>query len=264
MKKFRVLLTGSSGRLGSVISEDLSDIWDIVPVSRTGVAGKVKCDFLVRKEREDLLKEDFDMVVNAAAISSPSACADNPLNCWIKNTMLPLMLSGYCRDKGLPLVHFSTDLVYSGGNPPYNESSSAVPISFYGWTKLIADILVQRAYFRTLIIRTSVLCGDTPSERTTFSQDILSGKINKVYVDSWRNHTPIHWLAGILPELVSTGQTGLVIASGRYSQSRSAFAEALLEKYGKSTEHLVHTYAPPCTPSKLYLNGRYHTSSINL
>ena len=264
MKKFRVLLTGSSGRLGSVIREDLADIWDILPVSRTGVPGRIKCNFLFRKERENLLKEDFDIVVNAAAVSSPSSCAENPVNCWILNTMLPLMLSEYCRSKGLPLVHFSTDLVYSGGNPPYSESSTAVPVSFYGWTKLIADVLLQRAYFRTLIIRTSVLYGDTPSEKTTFSQDLLSGKINTVYVDSWRNHTPIHWLAGILPGLVSTGESGLVIASGRYAQSRSAFAEALLERHGKSTDHLVHAYAPYGIPSKLYLNGRYHTSSVNL
>lgn len=262
MKKPRVLLTGATGRLGSAILEDLSDIWDIVPLSRRGSRGIEKSDILSLEDRKALLQRDFDMVVNAAAASSPSLCAKRPAESWILNTVWPHILAEYCHGKNIKLIHFSTDLVYSGGNPPYKETSQAVPRSFYGWTKLIADILVRKADPAALIIRTSVLCGETVSKRTTFSQDLLSGKISTVYVDSWRNHTPIHWLAGILPELVSNGESALAIVSGRYSQSRSAYAEALLEKHGKSSEHLVHSYAPPGIPSKLHLRGKHHTSSI--
>jgi len=160
------------------------------------------------------------------------------------------------------MIHFSSDLVYSGGTPPYTEASAAVPLSFYGWTKLVADILVQKKNAEALVIRTSVLCGETSSVRKTFSQDILSGKVTRVFVDSWRNHTPLHWLAGILPELVSKRESGLVLASGEYSQSRSAYAEALLTKYGRSTEHLIQEYSPPGVPSRLHLKSSYHTSSV--
>ncbi len=257
MKKSRVLLTGATGRLGSVILEDLSDIWDIIPVSRGGGGGTVKCDLLSHEDRIVLLGKDFDMVVNAAASSSPSRCADNPAESWILNTLWPRALAEYCRCKTTRLIHFSTDLVYSGGIPPYTEASAAVPMSFYGWTKLIADILVRKANPDALIVRTSVLCGVTGSSRTTFSEDLLSGRINTVYVDSWRNHTPIHWLAGILPGLAAKEESGLVIASGKYSQSRSAYAEALLERRGKSTEHLIQEYSPAGVPSRLHLKGKY-------
>ncbi len=262
MRKPRVLLTGAAGRLGSVINNDLSDVWDIIPSTRKGDNGTVKCDVLSSKDRKILLEENFNMVVNTAAVSSPPLCAKRPAESWILNTAWPCMLAEYCFANNIPFVHFSTDLVYSGGNPPYDESSPAVPRSFYGWTKLVADILVQNAYPDALIVRTSVLCGETSSERKTFSQDILSGKVTEVFVNSWRNHTPIHWIAGILPELVSKGESGLVIASGKYSQSRSAYAEALLEKHGKNAEYLVQEYAPPGTPSKLSLRGKYYTSSI--
>lgn len=262
MKKSRVLLTGATGRLGSVILEDLSDVWDFIPLSRTGEEGSVKCDLLLHEDRKALLGQDFDMVLNTSAISSPSLCSDEPAESWILNTLWPRELAHYCRADTIPLIHFSTDLVYSGGTPPYSETSPAVPMSFYGWTKLIADILVRKACPDALIIRTSVLCGETGSNRATFSEDLLSGKIKKVFIDSWRNHTPIHWLAGILPELVKKGESGLVIASGRYSQSRSAYAEALFKKHGKSTEHLLQEYAPPGIPSRLHLKGKYSSPSV--
>ncbi len=262
MTRPRVLLIGASGRLGSVIQEDLADEWQILPVSRRGTAGSIECDIMSPDNRETLFQNKFDVVVNAAAMSSPFACANNPVTSWFVNTLWPYMLAEFCSGNSLPLVHFSTDLVYSGGIPPYRETSPAVPVSFYGWTKLIADTLVRKACPDALTVRTSVLCGETHSERTTFSQDILSGKIAGVFVDCWRNHTPIHWLVSLLPELMKNGEKGLVIASGRYSQSRSAYAEALLRKHGRSADHLIQEYAPPGIPAKLHLRGKYSTSSI--
>ncbi len=257
MKKPRVLLTGATGRLGSVVLEDLSDIWDITPLSRRGGGGTERCDLLCIEDRKALLERDFDIVVNTAAASSPSLCANNPAESWILNTLWPCALAAYCSEKSVQLIHFSSDLVYSGGIPPYTEASPAVPLSFYGWTKLVADILVQNADPDALIVRTSVLCGETSSDRTTFSEDVLSGRVSTVYVDSWRNHTPIHWLAGILPKLAAKEQSGLVIASGKYSMSRSAYAEALLKRRGKSADHLILEYAPPGVPSRLHLKGEY-------
>ncbi|MEN8209631.1 MAG: sugar nucleotide-binding protein [Candidatus Fermentibacteria bacterium] len=260
MKKPRVLLTGASGRLGSVIQEDLSDIWDIIPLSRSGGKGSCKCDLLLPEDRESLFENDFDIVVNTAAVSSVSRCAYNPAESWMLNTLWPRALASYCLDRDKRLIHFSTDLVYSGGTPPYTETSPAVPLSFYGWTKLVADILVLKTDPHALIVRTSVLCGETGSNKTTFSEDLLCGKIQRVFVDSWRNHTDIHWLAGILPGLAVQGRSGLVIASGRYSQSRSAYAEALLQSRQGSTDHLVLEYAPPGVPSRLHLMGEYSDS----
>ena len=257
MKKPRVLLTGATGRLGSVILEDHSDIWDITPLSRRGGRGTERCDLLCIEDKKALLVRDFDIVVNTAAASSPSLCANNPAESWILNTLWPSRLAAYCRGKNIRLIHFSTDLVYSGGTPPYTEVSPAVPMSFYGWTKLVADILVKKACPDALIVRTSVLCGETSSDRSTFSQDVLCGKITRVFVNCWRNHTPIHWLAGLLPELLEKGVAGLVIASGKYSLSRSAYAEALLLKHGKSTDHLIQKYAPTGVPLRLHLRGEY-------
>jgi dTDP-4-dehydrorhamnose reductase len=152
------------------------------------------------------------------------------------------------------MVHFSSDLVYAGGVPPYAEDSPAVPRSLYGWTKLLADALVARTCPEALIMRTSVLFGEIGGrKRTTFSGDLLRGRVRSVYVDSWRNHTPVHWLASILPELLAAGAAGTVIATAKYSTSRSAFAEALFEYVGKDVSGLELSYSPEGTPRRLHL-----------
>lgn len=233
------------------------DGWDIIPFSGSCGPATMQCDLRLAGDRSRLLKKDFDLAVNTAALSSPADCSRRPGECFLLNTMWPLALATVCRERSIPMVNFSTDLVYSGGNPPYGETSAAVPRSLYGWTKLAADTLVGRANPEALTVRTSVLCGETPSRRTTFSQDVLSGRVNRVYVDSWRNHTPIDWLAGLVPLLVDEGATGLVIASGRYARSRSAYAEALLRKRGMPMEHLVLDYAPDGIPLRLDLKGKW-------
>ncbi len=259
MSRPRVLLTGAGGRLGSVILDELSDTWDIIPVSRCGEGALQGFDLLSSTHRRELLGLEFDLAVNAAAMSSPAECRGRPVECLVVNTLWSRLLAGACRERSVPFVHFSSDLVYSGANPPYSETSPAVPLSFYGWSKLAADALVMRAKPDALVVRTSVLCGETRSKRTTFSHDVLCGRIRTVWVDSWRNHTPIRWLAGILPELLEQGRSGLVIASGKYARTRAAYAEALLRAHEMPTEHLMLEYSPPGVPSMLDLRGSCST-----
>lgn len=257
MSRPRVLLTGASGRLGSVVRRDLGGIWDIIPAGGPGGEGSGGFDLLSAADRERLLRLEFDLAVNAAAMSSPVCCSENPVQCMEINTLWPRLLAAVCRDRSIPMVHFSSDLVHSGGNPPYCEDSPAVPLSLYGWSKLLADTMIMRINPDAVIVRTSVLCGETPSSRRTFSQEVLLGRVRRVWVDSWRNHTPISWLAGLLPDLVSEGVRGLVVATGRYARTRAAYAEALLRKHGMPVEHLVAEYSPPGVPSVLDMRGAY-------
>ncbi|MBN2587817.1 MAG: sugar nucleotide-binding protein [Candidatus Fermentibacteraceae bacterium] len=259
MNRLLVLLTGAGGRLGSVILDELSDTWDIIPVFGSGEGPLQGFDLLSSTRRRELLGLRFDLAVNAAAISSPAECRERPAVCLLVNTLWPRLLAGVCRGRSVPFVHFSSDLVYSGANPPYDETSHAVPLSFYGWSKLAADEMVMRANPDALVVRTSVLCGETRSKRTTFSHDVLCGRIRNVWVDSWRNHTPVRWLARLLPELLERGRSGLVIASGKCARTRAAYAEALLRAHGMPTDHLILEYSPPGIPSSLDLRGTHST-----
>jgi dTDP-4-dehydrorhamnose reductase len=143
--------------------------------------------------------------------------------------------------------------VYSGGNPPYVEQSPAVPRSIYGWTKLLGDLKVSRNCPGALIVRTSVLFGRTGASRPTFSEELLAGSVKAVHVDCWRNHTPVHWFAGMLLEAARTRLCGILLLAGRHSHTRAAFAETLLRAAGVR-DMPAQGYRPEGTPADLTLD----------
>ena len=65
-------------------------------------------------------------------------------------------IAEFAAQTNIPLVHYSSDYVYSGeGTTPFTEASTPNPQNFYGLTKLQGDQAVQAAGGKFLIFRTS-------------------------------------------------------------------------------------------------------------
>lgn len=238
----RILVAGGSGRLGR---------------SLLAAAGPSAVE-LAGQERSSCSPEDIldrhrpTIVINAAALSSVTECSASPLAALRANAVWPAGLARSCGRSGVRFVHLSTDLVYSGGNAPYAEQSAAVPLSIYGWSKLMGDMLVARIDPDALIVRTSVLFGAPGASRKTFSEELLSGSVNVAYADCWRNHTSIRWLAETLLRLSTMDAAGLLMVCSGESHSRSAFAEIFLRAYGR-TDMPRPGYRPAGVPADLTL-----------
>lgn len=245
-----VLVTGATGRIGAVMRR-------ILPAasafSRTGAGGTRRLDLRVASAAGELLRSRPDLVVNCAALSTGGACRADPASAFALNMLWPARLAFACHRAGARLVHVSTDLVYSGATPPYRESSPAVPKSLYGWTKLLGDRLLLLRHPEALVARTSVVFGPSPSASPTFSEAILDGRVPAFYTDSWRNHTPVGWLAGTLLSLADSDACGLMLVCARWEQTRSAFAEALLRHLGRDADGLPTAYRPSGVPESLAL-----------
>jgi dTDP-4-dehydrorhamnose reductase len=99
-----------------------------------------------------------------------------------------------------------------------------------------------------------VLFGRTESARSTFSEDILDGKVKRAYVDSFRHHTSLGWLASVALEAAGSGLAGLFHAAGLHDQSRAAFAEALIAHTGFEGKAPVQGYSPAGVPRNLALD----------
>jgi dTDP-4-dehydrorhamnose reductase len=225
MPERRILVLGGSGRLGRAIYSLRGEHEGLEPVPRSGFDA-ADPGFELPEGPVPLL------VVNAVALSSVAACARDPRRAFVLNSRWPSILAAECRRAGARLVHFSTDLVWSGGAPPYRESSPAVPGSVYGWTKLLGDRAVLRRHPGALILRTSVLFGEAGAATPTFTEELLLGRVPVVWTDCHRNHTPISWLASKALETGLSGASGLVLAAGRDSLTRSAFADMFCERMG--------------------------------
>ncbi len=77
----RVLVTGASGRIGTIVMEDLRDELDLVPVSRSRLPypGAVSMDVAREPERLRELMKDADAVVHLAYVEEETATTDNLL-----------------------------------------------------------------------------------------------------------------------------------------------------------------------------------------
>ncbi len=219
-----LFLTGATGRLGRTVQRNLNDSWIIHPCSLSGG------DDLTKTEPRDIVPGKADFVLNCAAMSSRAGCMDNPYSAYRLNSLWPQKLAVFCAETHTRMVHISTDLVYSGGIPPYTERSPAVPRSLYGWTKLLGDIAVLNRNPLACVVRTSVLTGKAGAKMTTFSEDILSGRASGFHVDCFRNHTDINALARFLSKCLFSSMNGLVLAAAPYSMSRASYAYTLLKK----------------------------------
>jgi dTDP-4-dehydrorhamnose reductase len=106
-------------------------------------------------------------VVNAAGFVRVAEAAARTDQCFSENTRGPEILAKACALRGVPLVTFSSDLVFDGEHHrPYLETDQTNPLCPYGQSKSAAERLVSMAWDKSLIIRTSAFFG--PWDRHNF------------------------------------------------------------------------------------------------
>jgi dTDP-4-dehydrorhamnose reductase len=99
-------------------------------------------------------------VVNAAGYVRVDAAEADRDGCWKDNVAGVVNLAAACRRRGLPLVTFSSDLVFDGSiQRPYMEDDAVAPLNVYGAAKAEAEQRVLELLPSALVIRTSAFFG---------------------------------------------------------------------------------------------------------
>jgi len=151
-----------------------------------------------KKDRFDITSSEFnfigyDIVINCIAYTD--TYSSNKELHWDVNYKGVIALTNYCNDKGIKLVHISTDYIYANSNTSASERDVPVHLNtWYGYTKLLGDAYVQ-LYDKNLIIRTSHKPYPFP------------------YKDAWANqHTNgdyVNVIAGLIIKLVNNNSSGV-------------------------------------------------------
>lgn len=101
---------------------------------------------------------EIDLVLNAAAYTAVDKAESEPDLAYAVNAWAPRAIARACQARGAPLVHISTDMVFSGEKPgPYVESDAPAPLHVYGASKLAGEMAVLEACDRALVARVSWL-----------------------------------------------------------------------------------------------------------
>lgn len=158
-----IVIIGGRGRIGAALTRRYSSN----PRYSVTSFGREELDLADRASIDSaLLNLEFDLLINAAAMTNVDACEQHPEQASRANTTGPAHLAEICRDKGARMFHISTDYVYDGESPGLRHEGDATdPTGIYGQTKLAGEnAVLETLGARGLVIRTSWVFGpDRPS-----------------------------------------------------------------------------------------------------
>jgi dTDP-4-dehydrorhamnose reductase len=101
---------------------------------------------------------DIDLVINAAAYTAVDKAESEPELAYLVNARAPQAMARACQARGVPLIHVSTDMVFSGaGAGAYLENDAVGPLHVYGASKLAGEEAVLAGCDRAVVLRVSWL-----------------------------------------------------------------------------------------------------------
>jgi dTDP-4-dehydrorhamnose reductase len=148
----RVLVLGAYGMLGHRLLLQLTKRHDVNGTCRR-IKEAIPDSFLPRElliEGVDanifasvagcVSKTDPDAVVNCIGIVKQSYLAGSPVPSIIINSLFPHQLAGLCAERGIRVLHFSTDCVFSGKKGNYGLDDLHDAVDLYGKTKSLGEL----------------------------------------------------------------------------------------------------------------------------
>ena len=121
---------------------------------------------------------------------------------------------------GARLVHVSSDVVFSGAAPSYDETSPPDPVTPYGAAKAAAETAVKAIAPDAVIARTSLIIGDGDSKHERLVHALAAGSVGVLYTDEVRCPVHVTDLAAALLELAAAPHAGICHVAGPDAVSR--------------------------------------------
>ena len=176
-----------------------------------------------------------DIVIHAAGLTNVEKCESEPDLAFHVNVEIAEVVAKVCFQKGLQLVHISTDHIFSGKKSLLSESQPLEPINKYGETKAEAEALVLKAYPKALVIRTNFFGWGT-SYRKSFSDNIIEGLRAKkqlvLFDDVFYTPILVENLAFAVHDLIDQQMHGIINIVGDERISKYQFGIKIAEKFG--------------------------------
>ncbi len=205
------------------------------------------------------------LIIHCAAISKSAECDAQPAWARRVNVEVPARLSELAAN--IPLVFFSSDLVFDGTQASYDETAAPNPLNLYGETKRAAEEIVLRNP-RHIVVRTSLNGGVSPTGDRGFNQPMRQawreGKTLTLFTDEYRCPIAASLTARAVWELVGNPDAaparpaGLFHLAGRQCLSRWEIGQCLAARCPELNPRLIpeslRGYSGPPRPAVLRLN----------
>jgi len=175
------------GLLGSELEKQTN--WDVISRKRNKFDITYPEDyhkFLINSEHGVVFYPKYDVLVNC--IANTDTYTSEKTEHWDVNLQGVKHLIDFCNEWKIKLIHISTDYIFTHSLD--NASENTVPVhcaTWYGYTKLVADALVQLESNNHLLIRTTHKPNPFPYEKAWEDQignfdyvDVITSRIIKL------------------------------------------------------------------------------------
>lgn len=170
-----------------------------------------------------------DAIINAAYLQSD----------WVTTADGGTHVALAAAAAGARLVHVSSDAVFSGAAPSYDETSQPDPVTPYGAAKAAAETAVKGIAPDAVIARTSLIIGDGGSTHERLVHALASGAAAGVlYTDEVRCPVHVTDLASALLELAASGHAGVQHVAGADAVSRYELGVLIARRDGLDLDAL--------------------------
>jgi dTDP-4-dehydrorhamnose reductase len=238
VKKILVWITGAGGLIGNYLVRT-------APQFATGrnVRGLTRADLDFEDfaaVRREFKKDSPQKIIHCAALSQSPACQKNPALAQKLNVELTALLAELAAD--IPLIFFSTDLVFDGRQGNYAETDAVNPLSVYAGTKVAAEKIVL-ANPRHTVIRTSLNGGVSPAGDRGFNEQLRrafqSGQTLTLFTDEFRSPIPAVVTARVVWEIAAQNLTGIYHVAGSEKLSRLQIGQLLAARWPQFNPRIV-------------------------
>ena len=207
-------------------------------------------------------------VINCAAYTKVDRAEVDSRLAYMVNSDGAAILARACRDRAVPLVHVSTDYVFSGAaTQPYQEDDPIAPIGVYGRSKASGERAVHAA--GGIVVRTSWLFGEGgPSFVHTIARLARERPVLRVVADQRGRPTYAGDLADALIEIATRAAAHQPLASTYHycndgETTWHGFATAIVDELRLiAPELVVCDHVEPITTAEYPTSARRPAYSV--
>lgn len=245
-------MTGASGFLGETLARRLAQRHTVFStfykrqISIPGVSASA-VDLTDANATARLVQRcQPDVIVHCAATTDVAWCQQSPTEAEraIVGASVHLVDALRRYAPASLLISISTDLVFDGENPPYDENASTLPLSTYGQCKAAAERVVL-AFSNTLVLRPSLIYGRPTTYKGSFLgwmvDTLRQGKPLPLFADEFRTPIWANDLCSAIERASERRQTGLYHAGGPERLSRLEMGAQVCAAFGFDTRLLCAT-----------------------
>jgi dTDP-4-dehydrorhamnose reductase len=229
-------VTGANGLVGRyLLASGRAWGFDPVPVTRASFDLR-DADGLAVAFRQD--RPSF--VIHAAALSESVACERDSAMARSVNVEATARLAKLAAE--IPLILFSSDLVFDGRDGAYRESAATNPLGIYAQTKCAAESLVL-ANPRHAAVRVSIMAGVSASGHRAFNEQLRAAwsedRPVPLFTDEYRCPIGAEVVAEVVWEMLDRGLAGLYHLAGSERLSRYDIGRIVAASYPHLDPRLV-------------------------